>query len=507
MAKSQGLFSQTKYVKAMTETPNASQSKNQVFNRELFDDFERLANHSQDAIYHYDIKSQRFLFHNQRFRVFFRLENEAEITMSSDQIFKSIHPQDREKLFSAFNKSLIAGHTEGEAEYRVLYSDKSIRWLHDRWIVLRDQKGKALSIQGFIRDNTQPKLSEHQFIDSKQNALIGSYIVQDGKFKYVNPKFISITGYNEEELIGTDSLELVHQDYREHVRQCAVAMLKGDDLSPYEFCVFDKSHSTHWVTETVTSVFYRSKRAVLGYFMDITRIHQMKDNLSNLGLMLGTISHSLKGCLTGLNASLYLIETGFYRNKPAQIEEGLDVTKLMVDRVQKLVLDILYYSKERDLEFEEIEVWRFAKELTILIETRIKAANIEFITHFPRDSGYFTVDPETIRAALMNILENAMEACIEDTRHITHRIHFTTSVDEDHVYFQVSDNGPGIEKEQTSKIFQLFSSSKGKRGTGIGLFVTRKVIHKHGGTITVDSSPNEGAKFRITLPRKPIAHS
>ena len=301
-------------------------------------------------------------------------------------------------------------------------------------------------------------------------------------------------------------MTIVREDYREHVRQCAVAMLKGENFTPYEFCVVDKSGSTHWIMETVTSVIYRGKRAVLGYFMDITKLHQMKDNLSTLGLMVGTISHSLRGCLTGLNASLYLIETGFYRNMPAQIEEGLDVTKLMADRIRKLILDILYYSKERDLEIEEVEVWQFAKEVAILVETRIKAANIQFITHFSYDSGYFAIDPEIIRAALINILENAMEACIEDTRNITHWIRFTTSVDEANVYFEIADNGPGIEKEQASKIFQLFSSTKGKRGTGIGLFVTRKAILKHGGTITIDSSPNEGARFHITLPRRPPAH-
>ncbi|MGD8890836.1 MAG: PAS domain S-box protein [Desulfobacterales bacterium] len=489
-----------------TETLNASQSEGRAFKRELFDDFKRLANCSQDGIYHYDIDSRRFLFHNKKFRVFFRLENGAEIPTASNQIVKSIHPEDREQALKALNESLCSGHTEGEAEYRVLYPDGFIRWLHDRWIVLRNPQGKPLAVQGFIRDNTQRKLSELQFIESKQNALIGSYIVQEGKFKYVNPKFINITGYSEEELINTDSMTIVREDYREHVRQCAVAMLKGENFTPYEFCVVDKSGSTHWIMETVTSVIYRGKRAVLGYFMDITKLHQMKDNLSTLGLMVGTISHSLRGCLTGLNASLYLIETGFYRNMPAQIEEGLDVTKLMADRIRKLILDILYYSKERDLEIEEVEVWQFAKEVAILVETRIKAANIQFITHFSYDSGYFAIDPEIIRAALINIIENAMEACIEDTRNITHWIRFTTSVDEANVYFEIADNGPGIEKEQASKIFQLFSSTKGKRGTGIGLFVTRKAILKHGGTITIDSSPNEGARFHITLPRRPPAH-
>ncbi len=491
----------------MSETIKALKSYNKGFNKVLITDFERLANCSQDAIYHYDTGSKCYPFHNRKFRIFFHIENEAKNTAASDKIIQSIHPEDREQFLNVLNQSLITGQKEGEAEYRVLFQDGSIRWLHDRWIVLRNKKGEPLSCQGFIRDNTRQKLTELQFIGSKQNALIGSYIVQEGKFKYVNPKFTSITGYTEKELIGTESLALAHEDYRDHVRQCAATMLKGDDLTPYEFSVLDKSGSTHWVMETVTSVIYQGERAVLGYFMDVTKLHEMKDNLSTLGLMIGTISHSLRGCLTGLNASLYNIETGFYRNSPAQIEEGLDLSKLMVDRVRRLVLDILYYSKERDLEFEEVEVWRFAKEVTILIENRIKAANIAFNTQFPHDSGNVTIDPEIIRTALINILENAMEACIEDSIHIAHWINFTTSVDEGNVSFEISDNGPGIEKEQKEEIFRLFSSSKGKRGTGIGLFVTRKAILKHGGTITVDSSPNKGAKFRITLPRKPPAYS
>ena len=246
-------------------------------------------------------------------------------------------------------------------------------------------------------------------------------------------------------------MSLVHEDYREHVRKCAVAMLKGVSLTPYEFCVLDKSGSTHWVMESLTSVIYRDKRAVLAYFMD--------------------------------------------------------VTKLIADRIRKLVLDILCYSKERDLEREEVEVWQFSKEVAILIEKRIKAANIQFITDFSYDAGYLAIDPEIIRAGLITILENAIEACIEDKRDITHWIRFTASVDEAKVYFEISDNGPGIEKEQASKIFQLFSSSKGKRGTGIGLFVTRKAVLKHGGTINVDSIPDGGTKFRITLPRKPRTHN
>ena len=371
----------------MSDRSNTIQSNQSIFTPELFDGFRHLADFSQDAIYHYDIASRRFLFHNRTFRKLFQIEDKTQITATADQIIKAIHPEDLQSVREALKQSLISGQKEGEARYRVLQLDNDIRWLHDRWIVLHNQQGKPVAVQGFIHDNTRRKLTELQFLESKQNALIGSYIVQHGRFKYVNPKFLNITGFSEKELIDKDPLTLVREDYREHVRASAVAMLKGESLTPYEFCVFDKLRTTHRVMETVTSVMYKGKPATLGYFMDITQLHEMRDNLSTLGLMLGTISHSLRGCLSGLDAGLYLIETGFYRNRSAQIEEGLDVTKLMADRIRKLVLDILYYSKERDLEIEEVEIWRFAKEVAIQIETRIKAANIQFITDFSYDSG------------------------------------------------------------------------------------------------------------------------
>ena len=151
-----------------------------------------------------------------------------------------------------------------------------------------------------------------------------------------------------------------------------------------------------------------------------------------------------------------------------------------------------------------IAVWQFAKDVSTSIETRIRAADIKFECNFPTDLGYFDIDTEILRPALINILENAMEACIEDARPIDHHITFTTRHDDATIYFEITDNGPGIDRKQHNRIFQLFNSSKGKRGTGIGLFVTRKVILKHGGSIRVNSSPNQGAAFTIALPRRPV---
>jgi PAS domain S-box-containing protein len=475
---------------------------------DFFMDIERLAERSQDAIYHYDLESRNFLFFNNAFREIFRISAKSGRRISIKKIMPSIHADDRETVIQAIENTINAGLSKGEVQYRAAYPDGTIRWLQDRWIVLRDPKdGRPLSLEGFIRDNTEIRLADTQLIHSRQKSLIGNFIAQDGRFRYVNPEFVRITGFSEKELMDTDPMDIVHEDYRDSVRQNAISMLKGYSDTPYVFCVRDKKRQIHWVLETVTSVVHEGRRATLGYFMDFSELRRLQGNLSTLGLMIGTVSHSLKGCLTGLDASLYLIETGFYRNKPARIEEGIDVTKLMIDRISKLVQNILYYSKERELILETLDVWPFVKDLAESMAVRIRAANIAFETDFPKNIGKFRIDCSILWPALINILENALEACIADQRSLAHRIRFCAHGDADQVVFEISDNGPGMDDDQIRQIFQLFYSSKGIKGTGIGLFITRKVIRQHGGFITVESKPGQGARFVITLPRQMVAAS
>lgn len=457
---------------------------------------------SQDAMYQYDLATQHFHYVNPAFREMFRLEIDPAVRIPFDTVISCIHPEDRSSVQYFDGQSTRTRPSTGEAQFRVVFSDGTMRWLQDRWVVSIDNdNGYSLHIQGVIRDTTEMMCADKQLVLSRHKSMIGSFIVQDRKFQYINPEFARITGYSETELIGTDPMAIVHEDYRDFVRQNAISMLKGANDTPYMFCVRDKSGQPHWVLETVISIVHKGRHAVLGCFMDVTELKRLQGNLSSLGLMVGTVSHSLKGCLTGMDAGLYLIETGFYRNKPARIEEGLDVAKLMLDRIGKLVQNILYYSKEREMALENYDVWAFAQDIIQSMETRIRAANISFETDFSNNLGKFRIDFNKLRPAMINLLENAMEACIEDTRTQSHTIRFSTRGTGDLVVFEISDNGPGMDSDQVLKIFQLFYSSKSVHGTGLGLFITRNIVRQHGGNISVTSKPGEGALFVITLPR------
>lgn len=103
-----------------------------------------------------------------------------------------------------------------------------------------------------------------------ESSPIGIYIVQRGKFKLVSPEFQRITGYSEEELLGKSSMDLVHPEDREMVREAAIAVLKKNLLSPYEFRAIGKNREMRWILETLTSLEYDGRPAALGYFVDIT---------------------------------------------------------------------------------------------------------------------------------------------------------------------------------------------------------------------------------------------
>jgi PAS domain S-box-containing protein len=129
------------------------------------------------------------------------------------------------------------------------------------------------------RDVTARRQAEELYRTLANSSPVGVYIVQDGKFVFVNPQFQKYTGFSEDELMGKESLLLVHPEDRERVRESAVEMLKENRLTPYELRYIVKNGETLWATETVTPIHYKGKRATLGNFMDITEHKQSEEAL------------------------------------------------------------------------------------------------------------------------------------------------------------------------------------------------------------------------------------
>jgi PAS domain S-box-containing protein len=235
---------------------------------------------------------------------------------------------------------------------------------------------------------------------------------------------------------------------------------------------------------------------------NVTEIRRLQDNLTSLGFLISSISHNLKGMLTGLDGGMYLINAGINKNEPEQLEEGRDVLQLMTGRIRNIVSNILFYAKERKPQWEIIDVRSFAEDLYRAAEHKICQHQIDFHKTFAEGLGEFEIDPNMIRIALINVLENAVDAVVVDSAKARHRITFNVSQDENHIIFQIRDNGIGMDEDTRANMFTLFFSSKGHAGTGLGLYISNNIIRQHGGWMQVDSSLGKGSHFRITVPKR-----
>jgi signal transduction histidine kinase len=218
--------------------------------------------------------------------------------------------------------------------------------------------------------------------------------------------------------------------------------------------------------------------------------------------MIGSISHGIKGLLTGLDGGIYLLDSAFAKKNEHQIKEGWDVVKLTVERIRKMVMDILFYTKERDLRLERTDVRGFVEATAKEVEPTLKNQKIEFVNDFSTDLGEFEIDLTYMHSAILNIVENATDACLRDRAKSSHRIVLGAKRQEENVILEIIDNGIGMNGETQDKIFTPFFSSKGSKGTGLGLFIANTIIEQHGGDIKVKSNLGQGTLFQIKIPAK-----
>jgi C4-dicarboxylate-specific signal transduction histidine kinase len=232
---------------------------------------------------------------------------------------------------------------------------------------------------------------------------------------------------------------------------------------------------------------------------DINQIVDIQDHLTSLGLMVGSISHDIKGLLTGLDGGVYILDSAISKQDEDKTKEGLEMLKQTTHKIRKLILDILFFAKERELKKERIMAKKFFDDLVNVIKSRSEQNNIEIKNLLYEDKIEFFGDTGILYSAFLNILENAVDACINDNK-THHKISLNCIEKQGTVEFVISDNGIGMNKNEAENAFTLFHSTKGTKGTGLGLFISDKSIKQHKGKIRVTSEKSKGTDFVISLP-------
>ncbi|HHI03736.1 MAG TPA: PAS domain-containing sensor histidine kinase [candidate division Zixibacteria bacterium] len=241
---------------------------------------------------------------------------------------------------------------------------------------------------------------------------------------------------------------------------------------------------------------------VIEMSIDITQLRKLQDKLSSVGLLIGSIAHGIKNLLNGLDGGIYLVNTGLKKNNHERIDKGWEIALRNVRRIRSMVMDILYYAKDREPNWEEISTFEMVEDVCKIMKERAENQDIDFSYELDGKVGDFEADKQAIRSMLLNLIENSIDACRIDKNKSEHKLVVRLKGDSSKIIFEIEDNGIGMDRETREKAFSLFFSSKGAGGTGLGLFIANKIAQAHGGSIAVTSEEGKGSHFVVELLRK-----
>ena len=223
------------------------------------------------------------------------------------------------------------------------------------------------------------------------------------------------------------------------------------------------------------------------------------ERLAAVGQTIATLSHHIKNILQGIHGGSYLVEMGLDKNDLGVTDKGWGIVRRNQQKISSLVMDMLSFSKDRKPEPSPSDIPALLAEIIETVKQRAEDAAISVHCKTPDNFPVLLCDTEALSRAILNVVTNAIDAVEEQS---DGTVNITTEIDEKRevVHVRVTDNGPGIPAETLPDIFNLFVSTKGAKGTGLGLTVSQKILREHGGDISVESTATHGTCFTLSFP-------
>ncbi len=274
----------------------------------------------------------------------------------------------------------------------------------------------------------------------------------------------------------------------------------------------------------------------VGLALSNAELYQQKlqsERLAAIGETVATLSHAIKNILQGLRGGADVVEMGLNKNDLKIAKGGWVIQKRNLDRIISLTMNMLAFSRQRGVELELLRLAPIVEECAQVLEGQCSSRQVALIVDVDPEMPPVPLDAPLIHQAILNLLTNAVEAVEPGTGAVTVRAVYrpgsaaTAAVaklqgkmgDFDpypkrpeareagkkhsahaEVEILVIDNGPGIPVSKQPWVFEPFNTTKGTRGTGLGLAVAKRIVEEHGGRISIESVEGKGATFRVLLP-------
>ncbi|MFH1243811.1 MAG: hybrid sensor histidine kinase/response regulator [Pseudomonadota bacterium] len=322
--------------------------------------------------------------------------------------------------------------------------------------------------------------------DIKMPGFDGIQLLQKIKEENPDTEVIMITGHGDMELaiqsLKYDATDFVTKPINDDALE--IALKRANERIRLKAKLREYTQNLEQLVEEKTRKLLESER------------------LAAVGQTVAGLAHAIKNITGGLTGGAYVLEKGIEMKNEDYLSQGWNMVKGNVAKVKGLALDLLNYAKEREPNYELCDPNRPVREVFDLMLPYAREYGVALDAEQDKGLPDAWFDPEGIHRCLMNLVTNAIDACTDIS--FSHRegkvVIRSQKARGWAVEYQVIDNGCGMGEDTKAKVFYRFFSSKGSRGTGLGLMITKKIVDEHGGVIECESTKGRGTKFAIRLP-------
>lgn len=436
---------------------------------------------------------------------------------------EKVLPEDRDQPL-ALQRRAQSGQDSSPVEYRFVRKDGQLCWLSEAVVLLRDQAGELVSVEGVVKDITSLKQAEERLrkLSRAVEQCPASIAITDlqGRIEYVNPQFTRMTGYPLESLIGKELSSLSVEPPPAKIARLARQALKAGQDWHGEANTRRQDGQLQWELVTISAILDSQGQAThfLAVSEDITERKRLEtevrqaQKMEAFGQLAGGVAHDFNNILTIIQGNASLLELG-----PSDQEKDQAVAEILhsCEHAARLTRQLLTFSRRQKAERKELDLNQVLLPLTKMLQ-RLIGEHIEFSTDYTPDGAPVLADPGMMEQLVMNLAINARDAmpgggCLSLSTRQIHLEELDCSSTRgarpgDFVRLEVCDNGCGIAAQDLPQIFEPFFTTKEVgRGTGLGLATVFGIVQQHQGWITVKSQLGQGTCFSLFLPRPKAA--
>ncbi|MBN1950261.1 MAG: PAS domain S-box protein [Bacteroidales bacterium] len=457
----------------------------------------------------------------------------GEFTEHPELHHQIVFDADKEKVrqHSRFKISEINPH---ELEYRIITKGGELRWISHSCSPVFGNNGEYLGRRGTNRNITELKHREEQLFESEfrfgklyENGPFGM-VMADKEFRFLNanPEFCAIMGYSEAELQQFTFMDVTHPDDLPK-DMLNVSKLINKEISVYktEKRYIKKDGQIIWGSLTVTTTYDSEGRFLynLGIIEDVTERKKTEEEIKKLNAELEmkveqrtaqleasnkeletftySVSHDLKAPLRGIDGYSKLLLDLYKSSLNEEAQTFIETIRSSTLQMNQLIDDLLDYSRlERSqLSLQSIRIRDLVQSVLSIYKVELEERKFE--VHSIVSDIEVIADPKGLTIALRNLLENAIKFTKGKT---IPKIQIEVNEKNESLIISVNDNGIGFDMKYHQKIYEIFQRLQRAEdfpGTGIGLAMVNKAMHRMNGRAWADSEPGMGSTFYLEIPK------